>query len=733
MAKQSYYQRFHVNKSQPLGRGSYGAVYKAKCDQLPCAAKVLHPTILDPTDPGAGKIMERFQQECAFLEGIRHPNIVQYLGVASDPESRLPVLLMELLDESLTKMLEHSQQSLAYYVQVNICHDIALAVAYLHSNDIIHRDLSSNNVLMIAGRRAKVTDFGMSKLAGAAPSMTPLTMCPGTLAYMSPEALREPPSYTKKLDCFSEGVIMIQVCTRLWPEPGPRIQVVPDSRSPTGIIEMPVLETERRKSHIDLIDPNNALLSIAKDCLHYVETERPSSEELCQGLAALKDSSRYSDSVQEEESARELKDNQIKILARELRSMKESLQKIKDEIKVKRDRVHEKDKVIQQLRQELASEKERLDCQLQELEKVISETQRVNQSLREQIQQLKCQLSQQNQDQETLSSPPSVPLLIHSQGQAITGGESFQSQASQETNIESQTPVKKKMILNWRDTKRAPFKMIGGAVAIDKNSAYFVSHSGVACVYYSAYMSWNKLQKCPYKGCSLANVKGNVTAIGGYAKKEMNVLDKLFSLQGGQWVEIFPSMPTSRYNTVAVTAYDHLIVAGGEKGISYHLDAVEVMDTETLVWSTVAGLPHPYTEASVSICGDQLYMLGGYDDKDRTKSVITCSVTDLLLSSLASLSVWHRVADAPAYHSTCATINGELLAVGGYNETGTNAIHMYNPSMNTWNLIGNMPTAACDCLVTILSTNEMLVVGGTIDAVTIADEAKIATFTVAEK
>ena len=99
------------------------------------------------------------------MESIRHPNIVQYLGMTRDPESRLPVLLMELLDESLTKMLERSQQSLGYYVQVDICHDIALAVAYLHSNDIIHRDFSSNNVLMIARRRVKVTDFGMSKLA----------------------------------------------------------------------------------------------------------------------------------------------------------------------------------------------------------------------------------------------------------------------------------------------------------------------------------------------------------------------------------------------------------------------------------------------------------------------------------------------------------------------------------------------------------------------------------------
>ena len=232
--------------------------------------------------------MERFQQECAFLESIRHPNIVQYLGMTRDSESRLPVLLMELLDESLTKILECSQQSLAYYVQVDICHDIALAVAYLHSNDIIHRDLSSNNVLMITGRRAKVTDFSMSKLAGAAPSMTPLTMCPGMLAYMPPEALREPPRYTKKLDSFSEGVIMIQVCTRLWPEPGPRTEQKLDPTSPIGEVEVPVLETERRKNHIDSVRHDHPLVPIANRCLHYQERNRPSSEELCQRLAGLR-------------------------------------------------------------------------------------------------------------------------------------------------------------------------------------------------------------------------------------------------------------------------------------------------------------------------------------------------------------------------------------------------------------------------------------------------------------
>ena len=371
------YRNFHIDKRQPLGHGAYGAVYKAKCDQLPCAAKILHPTILDPTDPGAERIMQRFQLECSVLERIRHPNIVQYLGLCRDPESRLPALLMELLDESLTKMLERSQRPLAYFAEVNICHDIALAVAYLHSNDIIHRDLSSNNVLVIAKSRAKVTDFGMSKLAGAAPTMTPLTMCPGTQAYMAPEALEEPPRYTKKLDVFSEGVMMIQVCTRLWPEPGPHSKTVQDLRSPTGVIKMPVLEPERRKNHIDMINRSHPLLPIAMDCLRYQERERPSSEELCQRLAGLKENTEYRESVQQVEREQ----NDIAMLERQIREMQvreaASVQQLQGEIQSKDDQLQR----CRQLERELRSQNQRLNQQLEVQEQVTAEIQQTNHCL----------------------------------------------------------------------------------------------------------------------------------------------------------------------------------------------------------------------------------------------------------------------------------------------------------------------------------------------------------------
>ena len=204
------YQSVQLVKNQPLGTGSYEAVYKAKCDELPCAAKILHPTLFQFSDPGAMTVMRRFEQECSFLSAIRHPNIVQYLGSYRDPDTQLPVLLMELMDESLTQFLERSQEPLPYYTQVDLCYDIALALAYLHSNAIIHRDLSSNNVLLnSAGNQAKITDFGMAKFLDTNGIITPLTMCPGTHAYMPPETLTNPLVYSTKLDCFSSGVLVI--------------------------------------------------------------------------------------------------------------------------------------------------------------------------------------------------------------------------------------------------------------------------------------------------------------------------------------------------------------------------------------------------------------------------------------------------------------------------------------------------------------------------------------------
>ena len=725
------YQSFHINKSQPLGHGSYGAVYKAKCDQLTCAAKILHPTILDIEDPGSGKIMERFRQECTFLESIRHPHIVQYLGVTTDPDSRLLVLLMELLDENLTKMLEHSPQPPAYHVQVDICHDIALAVAYLHSNDIIHRDLSSNNVLIIAKRKAKVTDFGMSKLADSVPAATPLTMCPGTLAYMPPEALREPPRYTKKLDCFSEGVLTIQVCTRLWPEPGPRTQVIRDSRSPTGIVEIPVPETERRKNHIDIIDPSNDLLSISVDCLQFEEVDRPSSDEICKRISALKESAKYRESVQQQQDIIQAKDRQISLQSEQLHSMENTIQSKDDqlqekdrELEWKQDELDGLDTVLQQKEHQHQQEREWQQRQLQwshqqlkEQQQITAEMQHANISLLKQVERLKQQLEKQQRSVRLSSLPLS---------RAQTSEERYSERYSPKPSFQEYPnscglPHKAwEMTLYWKDGGKAPARMTRGAAVVDGDVAYFMDCSGVLRAYNSTSKKWRELPKYPYEYGNLAIIDGALTGIGGCRDvfEQSTYTNKLLSLHSNSWADVFPPMPTKRHSTTTGTTntMEHIVVAGGSSSpFIVNIPRVEVMDIQSRVWTTVASLPRPYSAASATTCGDHLYLLGGFDDRGKTKSVLTCSLFQLIGSSSSSTSVWHRIADTPVHRSTCVAVNGELLAVGGCDERGKakDVVYKYNRKTNSWDLIGNMPTARHNSLIATLPNNEIMVLGGT--------------------
>ena len=301
------YRDVHVHTSKVLGTGSYGSVVKATLDHLPCAAKILHTVFFRDDDPGAVDFAARFEQECAILRGLKHPCIVQFLGVVQDPSSHRPILLMELMEESLTGFLERATTSLPYHVQVNITHDIALALAYLHGNNIIHRDLSSNNILLRGGgSQAKVTDFGMSKMVEANPRMTrsKITQCPGTPAFMPPEALRAKPRYSDKLDTFSLGVLIVQTITRCFPTPTDAEIVVEDDSEPTGQRVTLVPESQRRQRDIGKVPPDHGLLPTALHCLKDRPRDRLSAAQLCQSLGQLKTSETYTASKAEDQQKR---------------------------------------------------------------------------------------------------------------------------------------------------------------------------------------------------------------------------------------------------------------------------------------------------------------------------------------------------------------------------------------------------------------------------------------------
>ena len=356
------YQTVQLLRNDFLGNGSYGMVCKAVVDELVCAAKIIHQVFFQVADQDP-RMMRQFDRECDFLSGIRHPCIVQYLGKYYEPESRLPVLLMELMDESLTKFLDNSRKAnvpVPYHIQLNISHDIAMALSFLHSNGIIHRDLSSNNVLLLAGSRAKVADFGMSKLVEVNPRMTPLTQCPGTLVYMPPEALRIVPKYSEKLDVFATGVLIIQIITCRFPDPSVAKRSFQDER--IGIMEVPVPERERRQKDIELVNEDHRLLPIALRCLNDKEQARPTSSEVCQCLAVIKENEDYRESVQETSEL----PLEVRRLRAELDNKKEECDDLREEVDTATARIASLEEELDKARDEVRRLTEESECRVME-------------------------------------------------------------------------------------------------------------------------------------------------------------------------------------------------------------------------------------------------------------------------------------------------------------------------------------------------------------------------------
>ena len=279
-----------IPQNKELGRGAYGKVFTVNHLGLPCAAKEIHSLLLDGVSPEEKKaIKDGFMRECYHSSLIRHPNIVQFIGVYYTERSDLPIMVMELMDMSLTSYIGKNQSNIAVESKLSILYDISLGLSHLHGRRpaVVHRDLSSNNVLLTSHLIAKISDLGTAKMIKADSKQTKsrLTTVPGTLHFMPPEALDEDdPDYGTPVDVFSFGGVALHLFSEEWPTPSG-----PKKRDPVTRKLVALSEVQRRQQYLDAMPMECATLKeMVMRCLDDDPDERPPIKEVSQLIKSVK-------------------------------------------------------------------------------------------------------------------------------------------------------------------------------------------------------------------------------------------------------------------------------------------------------------------------------------------------------------------------------------------------------------------------------------------------------------
>jgi tRNA A-37 threonylcarbamoyl transferase component Bud32 len=196
-----------------LGSGGEGAVYKARWQGTVVAVKRWHGACMTQA------MQAQVRSESDFLRQLRHPGIINYYGVCLSP----PCLVMEYAEGGSLAQLIHggepqAPRGLPLPRLLQLAEDIASALDYLHSVQVVHKDLKPANVLLGASGAASLSDFGISKwLQGD--YLTTSNLGAGTIAYQGPE-LHSGVGVTERCDQYSLGVLLWEMLTGCKPWAG---------------------------------------------------------------------------------------------------------------------------------------------------------------------------------------------------------------------------------------------------------------------------------------------------------------------------------------------------------------------------------------------------------------------------------------------------------------------------------------------------------------------------------
>lgn len=201
--------RFQPLRDQPLGSGAFGDVFKAwdAAEGVHVAAKEMR---IVPGERGNSALRELFA-EFRMLTTLSHPNVVRVLAFSYQERDRRASIFMEWLPSgSVQALLRATRRPLATAVVRRYARDATAGLAYLHSRGILHRDIKPGNMLIDASGKAKLSDFGTSRLRDIGDSVNTGTVV-GTVSYLAPECVRG--VYSNAGDVWALAASVLEMAT----------------------------------------------------------------------------------------------------------------------------------------------------------------------------------------------------------------------------------------------------------------------------------------------------------------------------------------------------------------------------------------------------------------------------------------------------------------------------------------------------------------------------------------
>jgi N-acetylneuraminic acid mutarotase len=257
----------------------------------------------------------------------------------------------------------------------------------------------------------------------------------------------------------------------------------------------------------------------------------------------------------------------------------------------------------------------------------------------------------------------------------------------------------------------------GGGVTGDDDDEYIVY------CYDPPQDKWTTLPPLPATCFGLGQVNGELVAVGGCNRSAINDV-YTYDEQSQTWKQTIPPMPTARWAPGVLSLQSALVVAGGIT--STFSNAVEIYKADTSQWYRADPLPTACRNISLVAIGNICYALGG-NGGSLLNQALYASVDDLLGNAVPAnqtthsgssdtQSAWKTLPKIPTYAPAAAVLAGKLLAIGGWetSEGGTimKEVYMYSPSSNSCIYISDLPAPRSNTTVAVLSSTEVLVIGG---------------------